>query len=221
MAPHDKSYFEGLPLIITDHPIGVHSIREEGEEFEVRLLPFSQPCNVGSSNKASRFFGDVIKSKKQKKNRKGGKTVRFEKAADYREIPHKSDIGPEEKALLWHGYHDWNAMQLERQRITKAILSGYLTTKNQTEEFFLRGLENLIPSWAVKRRENIYNATQLVLREQGKAKMEGGSVDAQSLALSYGRLTQDSKDAAYNQGLDDYYQVLEDDGVRILSAIIV
>ena len=221
MAPHDKSYYEGLPLIITDHPIGVHSIREEGEEFEVRLLPLPQPCHVDSSSKTSRFFGDVIKSKKQKKNRKGTKTVRFEKAADYREIPHKSDIAPEDKALLWNGYHDWNAMQNERLRITKAILSGKLTIKNQTEEMFLRGLENLVPTQAAKRRENIYNAHRHVLRAQGLAKAEGRAIDAESLALSYGRMTQESKEAAYNQGLHDYYQVLKDDGVRVLSAILI
>ncbi len=219
MAPHDKSY-EGLPLIITDHAFGVHSIRQEGEEFEVRLLPSPQHTTESSKGKPCRLLLETIKSKKHKKNKKRSSSVRFEKQPDIREIPHKSEIGPEEKALLWSNYHDWNSMQNERQRITRAITFGNLTVETQTEDLYLRGLENLIPTLAAKRRENIHLALRLVKREQYQAKLERRSIDVDRLARSYGSLTQDSKDAAYAQGLEDFYQVLKDDGIRILAAIV-
>lgn len=221
MAPHDKSY-DGLPLLITDnYCMDVHAMGQDGEEFEVRLLPLPQQCRMNNSNSNTcRLFKPINNLKKQKKNKKQCKAVRFEKHTDIHEIPHKNEIAPEEKALLWNNYHDWNAMQNERQRITRAIIFGHVTLETQTEELFLRGLENLIPTLAAKRRQNMNIAVRHVLREQAQAKSERRSIDVERLALSYGALTHDSKEAAYTQGLDDYYQVLQEYGVRVLSAIV-
>lgn len=219
MPPYDKAS-QCESLIITDHhAIGLHSIHQEGQEqsFEIRLFPTPE----GSKSKAQKTkskFGGVSKMKKQKKNKSRG--VRFDEQDQTRSIPHKSEFTPEQKALLWVNYHDWQSTQNERQRVSRAVLLGHLTIENQTEQLFLRGMECFIPQVAAKRREAVHFSRTLVLREQARAKFEERPLDHEHLAWCYASATHESKGNAYVQGLEDFYQVLEDDGVRRLSDIV-
>lgn len=215
-------------MIITDHPIGVHSIRQEdGEDFEVSLLPTPDIDSRASKNTASHKtksnrFGRLSKTKKQKKDNNKNRTeaVYFDEEADVQLIRHKSEIAPEEKALLWVNYYDWQATQKERFQVARAVLAGHLTMENQTEQLFLRGLESAIPQVAAKRRETVNFARTLVLREQSRARLLDRTLDDDHLAWCYGSACQESRGKAYAQGLEDYHQVLEDDGVRRLSDIV-
>jgi hypothetical protein len=219
MAPYEKAS-QSAPLIITDHAIGVHTIRQEGqEEFEIRLLP-TPDTSLTKTQKSQIESSLPSNKKKQKKNKKKSKTIRFDKEEYIRSIPHKSEITPEEKAVLWVNFYDWQLSQNERQRVSRAASLGYLTIENQTEKLFLRGLEVFIPQVAARRRESMHFARTLVLREQARAKLDEQPIDHDHLAWCYGSATQESREKAYNQGLEDFYQVLEDDGVRRLSDIV-
>lgn len=228
MAPYDKS---NLPLIITDTPIGVHSVRQLGqEEYEVKFLNASKNAKTKTGMFMKRWLLKKIdtnkkdssnkKQKKSKNNKK--KVVAFaDDKVQIREIPHRSEITPEQKAQMWRTYHDWSEQQIERQRVQKAILNGHVkSVANQTEDCFVRGLEILIPELAAKRREHIHVAKTLVLREQARARLDNEPIDVGRLAWWYASAAQESKEAAIEQGIEDYFQTLLDNGCNALGDLV-
>ena len=224
MPPHDKYSHCEQQLIITGHAIGVHTISLQGQEFEIRLFPSPNADTTGSSSTAQNHGEWSSKNKKQKKNKnKQSRGVRFNRLEYIRSVPHKSEITPEDKAILWTNYHDWQSTQKERQRVSQAIALGHLTAENQTDTLVLRGLEAQIPHVGRQRRESVHFARTLVFREQYRARLEVRPIDPDHLAWCYGSAAEESRVQAFVRGLQDYHQVLQqDDGnvVALFSAIV-
>lgn len=234
MAPYDRNaggLLDPTPqIIITDHSIGVHSIKQEAgeDEYEVRLLPSpvgSQKKKVegNKKQKTNGGFKSLWSNKKNKKQQKKSKStpkktkkgVKFDDSQnDVQFIPHKTEIAPIQKAILWVNWQDWQTTQNERQRVSRAIAMGVVTPDTPpTDSLLLRGYENLFPHLASKRRENMHSARTLVLREQARARLEGEPTNHDRLAWCYGSITRDSREAAHAQGLADQQQVVEDEGL--------
>ena len=209
MAPYDK-WENVLPIVIPDDVLGI--CQDESDEFEVRLLT---PCLKREervpNSLISRWFKDKKKSKKQKRNDEKNRCVRFnENVLEFR-IPHKEDTTPEEKSIMWTNCFDWQAMQSEKLRITRAVLIGQMSIKNPDDRSTLRGLESVIPELAFCRRDNILASRSLVLREQSRARLQDTSLDTNRLGEMYGHIVQGSRKAAYERGIEDYREMMKGD----------
>lgn len=212
MAPYDK-YANDLPLVIMDDALGVHSVRQEGDDtFEVSLLALRHNIPAEAKSEKNRSFKDRKKSKKQKK----AKTVSFDENVHITRIPSKSEITPEQKGEMWVSCFDWQAIQREKQSIARDVLIGVISIEDPKHRSTLRGLETLVTGIAFRRRENIHVARSFVLREQMQARLEEVSLDADRLAWCYGSLVQESRIAAHKQGLEDFCSLVGDE--KIISS---
>ena len=208
MAPYDK-WEHVLPIVIPDDILGIH--QEECDEFEVRLLASCLKREERAPNSLiSRWFKDKKKTKKQKRDNEKSRSVRFnENVLEFR-IPHKEDTTPEEKSIMWVNCFDWQAMQSEKLRITRAVLIGHMSIKNPEHRSTLRGLESVIPELAFSRRDNIMASRSLVLREQNRARLEDAPLDADRLGEMYGKIVNGSRKAAYDRGIEDYHEMMKE-----------
>jgi hypothetical protein len=173
MAPYDKGAND-LAIIISDDVLGVHHSVCQGQrdEFEVSILaPCLKHVAEVPNPRRSRWFRDKKKAKKQKKCKGENRGVHFDEHIRIFRIPHKNDVTREEKSMLWINSVDWEVMQHEKQRITRAVLIGEMSMDNPDHRPTLRGLESIVPAIAFNRRENVMMARSIVLREQTQARL--------------------------------------------------
>lgn len=215
MAPYDKSSSD-LPIVIANNVLGVrHSVRQQiSNEFEVSILAQRLNHQENSLNsRISRWFTNPKKAKKPKQGDRQKRSVRFDEEIRFYRIPHRDDVTPEQKSLLWINYFDWQAMQKEKQLITRAVLIGHMSIDNPDHRSTLRGLETLVPVLALRRRENVTRSRSVVLREQTQARLEDMPLDVHRVAHHYAGVVEASRKAAYERAIEDYCEVLKDSGI--------
>jgi len=224
MAPYDRWVNDPSTVIANDIHGIQHSVQEEGsDEFEVRILPARRRRDerIPSPRLLSRWFKEKKKPKNEKQIKRVNLGVHFDETVVIYDIARREDLTQEEKSRMWINAFDWNQTQTEKQRITRAVLLGEMSIDNPDHRPFLRGLETIIPGLAFKRRDNILTARSLVLKEQTKARLNDGELDVHRLGGLYGTLTEASRKAAHDRGIEDYCEVLKDNnGGKKISVLV-